>query len=159
MKNPLTPAGIEPATFRFVAQHLNHCATAVPNLLEVLVVFLATCFGSQTHPSSGSSSGWFVCTMYKTSTKMALYMSRNMQLEVQLVKVKVMQSHYRPGVAQRVPGSQGSKKIVTTAQGGDRLSALRTDRLYPPGNAPGTHFCQGLSRSQGHSAFGRILCQ
>jgi len=30
MKNPITPAGIEPATFRFVAQHLNHCATAVP---------------------------------------------------------------------------------------------------------------------------------
>ena len=29
MKNPLTLAGIEPATFRFVAQHLNHCATAV----------------------------------------------------------------------------------------------------------------------------------
>ena len=26
MKNPVTPAGIEPATFRFVAQHLNHCA-------------------------------------------------------------------------------------------------------------------------------------
>ena len=24
---PLTPAGIEPAAFRFVAQHLNHCAT------------------------------------------------------------------------------------------------------------------------------------
>jgi len=30
MKNPLTPAGIEPANFWFVAQHLNHCATAVP---------------------------------------------------------------------------------------------------------------------------------
>jgi len=30
MKNPLTPAGIEPATFRIVTQHLNHCATAVP---------------------------------------------------------------------------------------------------------------------------------
>jgi len=28
MENPLTPAVIEPATFRFVAQHLNHCATA-----------------------------------------------------------------------------------------------------------------------------------
>ena len=27
----MTPAGIEPATFRFVAQHLNHCATAVPS--------------------------------------------------------------------------------------------------------------------------------
>jgi len=31
MKNPPTPAGIEPATFRFVAQHLNHYATAVSN--------------------------------------------------------------------------------------------------------------------------------
>jgi len=33
MKNPLTPAGIEPATFPFVAQRLNHCATAVPQTL------------------------------------------------------------------------------------------------------------------------------
>ena len=30
MKNPLTTAGIEPATFRFLAQHLNHRDTAVP---------------------------------------------------------------------------------------------------------------------------------
>jgi len=29
MKNPVTPAGIEPATFRFVAQRLNHCAVTV----------------------------------------------------------------------------------------------------------------------------------
>ena len=29
----MTQAGIEPATFRFVAQHLNHCATAVPLLV------------------------------------------------------------------------------------------------------------------------------
>ena len=29
-KIPMTPAGIETATFRFVAQHLNNCATAVP---------------------------------------------------------------------------------------------------------------------------------
>jgi len=35
MKNPPTPAGIEPATFRFVAQHLNHCATAVPRVVKV----------------------------------------------------------------------------------------------------------------------------
>ena len=32
MKNPLTSSGIEPATFRFIAQRLNHCATAVPNV-------------------------------------------------------------------------------------------------------------------------------
>jgi len=35
MKNPLTPAGTEPATFRFVAQHLNHCAAAVPRICFV----------------------------------------------------------------------------------------------------------------------------
>ena len=27
----MTPSGIEPATFRFVAEHLDHCATAIPN--------------------------------------------------------------------------------------------------------------------------------
>ena len=33
MKNPMTPTGIEPVTFRFVTQHLNHCATAaVPTI-------------------------------------------------------------------------------------------------------------------------------
>ena len=31
----MTPAGIEPATFRFVAQHLNHCATAVSRMVLV----------------------------------------------------------------------------------------------------------------------------
>jgi len=36
VKNPLTPAGIETATFRFVAQHRNHCATAVPRGLYIL---------------------------------------------------------------------------------------------------------------------------
>ena len=28
----MTPSGIETATFRFVAKHPNHCATAVPRL-------------------------------------------------------------------------------------------------------------------------------
>jgi hypothetical protein len=37
------------------------------------------------------------------------------------------------------------------------LSALCTGRLYPPGYTPGTHFCWRLSRSQGHSATGRIM--
>jgi len=39
--------------------------------------------------------------------------------------VKVKQSHYRPGGAQRFPD------FVTTVQDGGRLSALDTGRLYP----------------------------
>jgi len=34
----MTPVGIEPAIFRFVAQHLNHCATACPNHITTLKI-------------------------------------------------------------------------------------------------------------------------
>ena len=40
-KIPVTPSGIEAATFRFVAQHLNHCATAVPLFSIYHVVFIS----------------------------------------------------------------------------------------------------------------------
>jgi len=33
----MTPAGFELVTFRFVAQHLNHCANAVPLFLLTLI--------------------------------------------------------------------------------------------------------------------------
>ena len=39
----MTPAGIEPATFRFVAQHLNHCATAVPGVHMHIHVCMRVC--------------------------------------------------------------------------------------------------------------------
>ena len=35
----MTPSGIEPATFRFVAQHFNHWATAVPEREYKLTYF------------------------------------------------------------------------------------------------------------------------
>ena len=58
MKFPMTPAGIEPATFGFVAQHLNHCATAVPILWHkvkvkcTLVQTLRLCTGRTVHRGS-----------------------------------------------------------------------------------------------------------
>ena len=52
MKNPLTPAGIEPATFRFVAQHLNHCATAVEYQEYFLDGKGSRCVGLTTLPHS-----------------------------------------------------------------------------------------------------------
>jgi len=56
---------------------------------------------------------------------------------------------YKKGKAvplQACSGPEGSRKLrfpdfMTTAQDGDRLSALRTGLLYLPGNTPGTHFC------------------
>ena len=34
----MTQAGIKPVTFRFVAQHLNHCATAYIILLRTVAI-------------------------------------------------------------------------------------------------------------------------
>jgi len=34
----MTPSGIDPATFRFVAQHLNQCVTAV-SILHACTLF------------------------------------------------------------------------------------------------------------------------
>ena len=61
-------------------------------------------------------------------------------------------------------GPDGSRKLrfpdfVTTAQDGGKVVSLTHRPPLPPGNAPGTHFCQRLSRLQGHSAIGRISCQ
>ena len=47
------------------------------------------------------------------------------------VKVKVKQSHYKPGQVQRVLRKLRFPDFLTTAQDGGRLSALRTSRLYP----------------------------
>jgi len=38
-KIPMTPSGIEPASFRFVAQHRNPCATAPPPQYVILIAF------------------------------------------------------------------------------------------------------------------------
>ena len=88
-----------------------------------------------------------------------------MQNRQKNVFLLVKQYHYRPGQALRVPGGSGSQtswqsahedgKVVSTLD--DLWLALRTDRLYLPGNIPGTHFCQRLSWPQCLSAAGRIM--
>jgi len=41
-KIPMAPSGIEPVTFRSVAQDLNHCVTAVPPLGQDTIVKFKT---------------------------------------------------------------------------------------------------------------------
>jgi len=60
-------------------------------------------------------------------------------------------------------GQKGSRKLrfldfITTTQDGGKVVSLTHRPPLPQGNA-GTHFCQRLSRPEGHSAIGMILCQ
>ena len=56
------------------------------------------------------------------------------------VKVKVKQSHYRPGVAQRVCRKLRFQDFKTTAQDGGKVVSLKHRPPLPPANAPGIHF-------------------
>ena len=58
---------------------------------------------------------------------------------------------YVPGQVRRASGVWGNRHSKLA-----RLSTLRTGRLYPLGDSPGTHFCWWLSRPKGHRAVGGI---
>jgi len=64
-----------------------------------------------------------------TNTKCELVFTLLYSVPVTLLKVK--QSHYRPGQAQKVLRKLIFPDFVTTVQDGGRLSALRNGRLYP----------------------------
>src|SRR5215469_6409113 len=70
-------------------------------------------------------------------------------------------SVFRP-VLQALTGPEGSRRLgsqilkQSAHEGGKVVSPTHRPPL-PPGNIPGTHFCQRLSRPHGHSAAGRIM--
>ena len=71
------------------------------------------------------------------------------------VQVKVKQSHYRPGQTLRVSGGWGSQISKQSTHDGGKVVSPRHRPPLSPVNIPGTHFCQRLSRLQGHSATGK----
>ena len=69
-KIPKTPSGIKPATFRFVAQHLKHCATAV--FRKYYVLKYTTGFESrrfQLHTAQSSVTTYYLATIIRLSTR------------------------------------------------------------------------------------------
>jgi hypothetical protein len=57
------------------------------------------------------------------------------------VKVMVKQSHYRPGVVQRVSTKLRFPDNMTAAQDGGKVVSLTHRPPLHPGNTPGAHFC------------------
>jgi len=53
----MTPDGIELATFRFIAQHPNHCAT-VPNADRANIKNISKQKSEMRPPSSGAPKSW-----------------------------------------------------------------------------------------------------
>ena len=73
-----------------------------------------------------------------------------------IIPQMVNQSHYRPEVPR---GFQEVKAPRFRDNGTGQWYVVSLTHRPPlhPGNTPGTHFCQRLSRPQGHSAIGRIM--
>jgi hypothetical protein len=127
MKISTTPSGIEPAAFWFVAQYLNHCATAHTLTIPLNFKHVSVQLGRQTGVR---------CKMTSGSTR--LYKCDHIKI------IKKKKGKAVP--LQAWSGPEGSRKLwfpdfLTTAQDGGKVVSVTHRPLLPPGNSPGTHFC------------------
>jgi hypothetical protein len=78
-KIPLTPSWIEPATFRFVAQHLNHCATAVPPLCVIKYNLI------RKHAFGVNVYVYFSCRVFLMSSQNCIHVKFNLSPDIGLI--------------------------------------------------------------------------
>ena len=85
----------------------------------------------------------FIFYLIIFSNKLVYYVASDDKVVVVVnrKKVKVKQSHYRPGQAPTVLRKLRFPDFVTTAQDGGKVVSLMHRPSLPPGNTPGTHFC------------------
>ena len=81
---------------------------------------------------------WTQGLLRMKDTRFHVVVNRNVTIKV---KVKVKESHYRPGQAQRVLRKLRFPDYVTVAQDCGKVVSFTHRPPLPPGNTPGTHFC------------------
>ena len=85
MKYPITPAGIEPATFGFVVQHFNHCATAVP--FQETFMYWKRKVAHRRRFSKYISSTYFKCIEPRAVTWQRAVLKRMFNLQLAPIKL------------------------------------------------------------------------
>jgi hypothetical protein len=130
-KIPMKPSRIKLATFRFLAQCLNQLRYRVPPLCDIPEAIL----------DEKPDISYKIKRTFKWTT---CHNTRHLNLSLVTYKVKVKQSHYRPGQALTVPGGWGFQISRQSAHEGGKVVSHTHRPPLPPGNISGTHFPRAI---------------
>jgi hypothetical protein len=86
-------------------------------------------------------SQWYIPSSEPFRIQQSKLFLKTIFRNLQKKEVKVKQSHTGPGRPLGLQEVEAPRFLDNRHMEVVRLSALLTDRLYPPGKIPGTHFC------------------
>ena len=134
----------------------------LPIIVEVRILYVArnNCLDSYALLSlHQAASRWYFVVLVIVMVQEILCKLFYVHVTVHRNKFLCNKTNWRAVQLQAWSGPEGSRKLrfpdfMTTAQDGGKVSLTHRPTL-PPGNTPGTHFCQRLNRPKVHSATGR----